>query len=378
MPDLSFRHPAHEGQGLTVMLEGDLEFGGMERIVTAVADRWPKASLVAPHFRDDPRPHLFPDARGVELPGRPHRYLAPLHAERLRRRAHLGGDLVLALHSSGWALGPRADPGVPVVAYTNGQPRWSTTVAPQYLRDQPWPVRRAVLAALPLMRIDQQRLRRRADRLLACSRFAAATLPEPAQILYPPVAVDLFQGRGDPDGHLLAIGRLVPQKRFGRLIDAARGCGRRLIVVGVGPELDGLRRVAPPNVSFAGAVSDDELNDLLGGSRALVHPTVEEFGIVMAEALAAGVPVISLRAGGALEIVQDGRTGCLVDELNSHTLRHALDGLVHDPDACRASVERFATGRFLHELAAVLDGATAWSGPADPDPADADQAMSIA
>ncbi len=360
------------------MLEGDVEFGGMERIVTAVADRWPAATLVTPHFRDDPRPHLFPTARPVELPGRPHRFVAPVHAERLRRRGRLDGDVVLALHSSGWALGPRVVPGVPVVAYTNGQPRWSTAMARYYLQDQPWPLRRAVQAVLPLMRAHQRRLRRRADRLLACSRYAATTLPEPAQILYPPVAVDLFAGHGDPDGHLLAIGRLVPHKRFDQLIEAVRGSGLRLTIAGVGPELDRLRRIAPPRVSFAGAVTDAELKVLLTGARALVHPTIEEFGIVMAEALAAGVPVIALRAGGALEIVQDGRTGCLVDELDSPTLRRALDGLVHDPVACRASVDRFATDRFLDELGAVLDDPGGRNGPTEPEPVDADQAMSIA
>ena len=359
----SFRDPAHDGSGLTLVLEQNAEFGGMERIVAAATARWPAAKLVATRFQDGPGPDLFPAAQTVDLPGQRLQYLASLHARRLGRAIVVQGDVVLALHSSGWALGARADPGTPVVAFTNGSPRWAGPMAPFYLRRSAWPTRAAVRLAMPMLRADQRRLRGRADLLLACSRFAAATLPEPARVVYPPVDVARFSGSGDPDGHVLAVGRLVAHKRFDVLVQALRGRPERLLVVGVGPELSALRRIAPPNVTFVGSVDDDELAGLFHGASALVHPTVEDFGIVMAEALAAGVPVIAPRQGGALEIVPDADCGRLLDLVTPETIGRALDTLDHDPAACRAAAARFAPEAFADQLGGALDAVCGREAP---------------
>jgi glycosyltransferase involved in cell wall biosynthesis len=356
---LSFRDPAHNGTGLTVVLEQGSFVGGMERIAEAVVRRWPAATLVVPRFRAETSGELFPDAVSIDLPGRRKHFLAPLHARRLERALVLDGDVVLALHSSGWALGARALPGTPVVAFTNGPPRWTGPMAPYYMRHRAWPVRAGLLAALPLLRAHQRLLRERADLVIACSHYAAAALPPPVQVIHSPVDVARFAGRGDPEGHLLAVGRLMAHKRFDVLLRALRGRPEQLVVVGVGPELEKLRRMAPPNVVFAGGVDDDELASLLHGARALVHPTVEEFGIAMVEALSAGVPVIAPRAGGALEIVTDGVTGRLLDVVTPEAIGAALDTLTHDPEACWAAAARFGCGRFVDQLGSALDAACA-------------------
>jgi glycosyltransferase involved in cell wall biosynthesis len=228
---------------------------------------------------------------------------------------------------------------------------------PFYVRDRAWPVRLAARAALPLHDRLQRRLRARADVALASSEFSSARLPEPAPVLYPPVDTERFTGRGDPNGHVVAVARLVAHKRIDVLVEAMRGRRERLVVVGTGPELARLRRDAPANVEFTGQVDDDRLAAILSGARALVHPTAEEFGIVMAEALASGVPVIAPQAGGALEIVEDGRTGHLLAQVTPDTISDALDNLGFDPAACREGAQRFGQDRFLDELGAVLDAA---------------------
>lgn len=357
---LSFRDPAHNGTGLTVVLEQGSFIGGMERIAEAVLRRWPAATLVVPRFRGEPSGELFPEAVSVDLPGRREHFLAPLHARRLERALVLDGDVVLALHSSGWALGMRVLPGIPIVAFTNGPPRWSGPLARYYVRDRGWPIRAGLLAALPLLRAHQRRLRRRADLVIACSHYAAAHLPPPVEVIHSPVDVARFAGgRGDPEGHLIAVGRLVPHKRFDVLVRALRGRPEQLVVVGVGPELEVLRRMAPPNVVFAGSVEDDELVRLMHGARALVHPAIEEFGIAMVEALSAGVPVIAPRAGGALEILTDGVTGRLLDVVTPEAIGAALDTLTHDPQACWAAAARFGSERFADQLGSALDAACA-------------------
>lgn len=329
----------------------------MERIGQLIVSRWPETRVIAPRFLDDGGQTLYPSARHIEFAGPRSHLRAPLYARRMERALRLEGEVVLALHSSGWALGARPAPGVPVVAFTNGPPRWMGRPLPHYVRDRARPFRLAARAALPLHDRLQRRLRARADVILASSRFAAAKLPEPAQVIYPPVDTARFSGPGDPDGHLIAVARLVAHKRIDVLVEAVRDRPERLVVVGAGPELARMRAVAPANVEFTGPVDDARLAALLGGARALVHPTFEEFGIVMAEALASGVPVIAPREGGALEIVEHGRTGLLLPEVTPAALRAALDDLPFDSLACRQAAERFGEQRFLDELGAVLNAA---------------------
>jgi glycosyltransferase involved in cell wall biosynthesis len=109
---------------------------------------------------------------------------------------------------------------------------------------------------------------------------------------------------------------------------------------------------------FTGFVSDAELRALYRRSIALVCLSVEDFGIAMAEAQATGTPVIAPRAGGALEIVADGETGLLLDSPSPQTIAEAvrtIGELRLDPDACRASAERFSEERFLAATERVIE-----------------------
>jgi glycosyltransferase involved in cell wall biosynthesis len=110
-------------------------------------------------------------------------------------------------------------------------------------------------------------------------------------------------------------------------VRAAAGRRERLLVVGEGPERARLERLAGPNVSFLGWVGEDALADLVAGCRALLHPAVDDFGMVMVEAMAAGRPVVASREGGAPDIVRDGETGTFMAEPTAAALRDALDRL---------------------------------------------------
>src|SRR5207244_283063 len=109
--------------------------------------------------------------------------------------------------------------------------------------------------------------------------------------------------------YYLVLSELMPHKRIDTAVRAFNRLGLPLVVAGDGPETRRLRRLANPNVSFAGRVTDVEAAELLQGCRALIAPAVEEFGIAAVEAQAAGRPVVSIKAGGALETVREGVTG---------------------------------------------------------------------
>src|SRR5690606_26622952 len=114
-----------------------------------------------------------------------------------------------------------------------------------------------------------------------------------AEVIYPPVDVERFAPTGrPPEDFYLVVSRLVPYKRIDLAIEAANRLGRRLIVVGDGPERSRLERLAGPGVEFRGHVTDDEASDLLARCRGMVFPGLEDFGIAPLEAQASGRPVI--------------------------------------------------------------------------------------
>jgi glycosyltransferase involved in cell wall biosynthesis len=137
---------------------------------------------------------------------------------------------------------------------------------------------------------------------------------------------------------------------------------RPLVVVGDGPELRKLRRLAGPTVSFTGRVPDARVAELLSSARALVVTAAEEFGIAAVEALASGRPVIALAAGGVRESVREGQTGAYYERAEPEALAaavEAFDPLSVDPADCVAAAQRFGTERFQTALRQIVVRAVA-------------------
>ena len=159
-------------------------------------------------------------------------------------------------------------------------------------------------AALPWLRARHARLARRADRVLTNSSASAAGLGTrygiAAEVVHPPVRTAFFTPAPRERRHVLVVSRLVAHKRVDEAIEAARLAGLPAVVVGGGRRLEQLRAGAGRHATFTGWVDDERLRELYRSAVALVCPSVEEFGIVMAEALACGTPVVAPRAGGAL------------------------------------------------------------------------------
>lgn len=183
-----------------------------------------------------------------------------------------------------------------------------------------------------------------------------------AVVINPPVDVGYFGAAPAADrdqnrDHLLGVGRWVPYKRFDLMIAVAEAARLPLVIAGSGPEERRLRQLAADatvEVTFVGRPDDAELRRLYWGSRALLYPTHEDFGIVPVEAQACGTPVIGLARGGLLETVIDGETGLLAaDERALATLVPRTGGL--DPERIRANADGFAPHVFAARTTAWLD-----------------------
>ena len=171
-----------------------------------------------------------------------------------------------------------------------------------------------------------------------------------ARVIFPPVDTEFFTpGSETPGAYDLVVSALAPYKRIELVLEAYRGTGRALKVVGTGPEERALRARAPAEACFLGRVSDAELRELYRGCRAVLMPGVEDFGIVPVEAMACGRPAVAFAEGGGVETVQPGETGVLFHQATPQALRAAVDslqGLRFNTGALRARAEALSRRSF--------------------------------
>jgi glycosyltransferase involved in cell wall biosynthesis len=185
-----------------------------------------------------------------------------------------------------------------------------------------------------------------------------------APIIHPPVETHRFTP-GTPGDSLLVVSELVPHKRVRVALEAARRTATPIRIVGSGPEHESLTQ-AYPEAEFLGRVADEQLAELFAGARAVIVPSMEEFGITAVEAQAAGRPVIAPAAGGARETVLDGQTGILatLDDVDSFV--RAIEGigdLDFDPACAVANAERFSVASFQGQLDAAVRRTIQSRGP---------------
>jgi len=126
--------------------------------------------------------------------------------------------------------------------------------------------------------------------------------------------------------YILFLGRLCPEKRPDRAIEIARQAGIRLkIAAKVDPvDREYFDAVIKPLlndrlIEYVGEVSDGQKQELLGNAYALIHPIEfpEPFGLVMIESMACGTPIVAFRTGSIPEVIDEGVTGFVVDDIPS-------------------------------------------------------------
>ncbi len=175
---------------------------------------------------------------------------------------------------------------------------------------------------------------KRPDRVISISNEVQRRIKKyyglDSTVVYPPVSLGLsFAATGKssiPDkNYYLVVSRLVPYKKIQLAVEACTKLGKKLIVIGIGSELEYLRSIAGPTVKFIGKVSDEKLIQYYYNSKALIFPGIEDFGITMVESLAFGKPVIAFEAGGALEIIQNYKTGIFFPEQKCESLIEAIE-----------------------------------------------------
>jgi glycosyltransferase involved in cell wall biosynthesis len=336
-----------------------LEFPGA-RLLTTLSrpDRMPPAFAVA-------EPSLL-----QRIPGATehHQALLPLMPAAWRLRSRVEDVDVVVSSSHACAKAVRADPAIPHVCYCHTPMRYAWEFDLERERFPP-PLRPAAAAAMGAFRRWDRRAARRVDRFVANSRDVAARIRRvygrEAVVVHPPVDTGFFTPGGPRGDHFLYVGRWVAYKRPDLVVESFRDLPFRLVMAGGGPMEDRLRGRATPNVDFVGRVPDERLRELMRSARALIFPAHEDFGIVMAEALACGTPVIALDAGGARDIVTHGETGWLIPGQDVRALSLAIREAMRAPvdaEALSRAAAQFGRERYRREMRVVVEQAVGVRG----------------
>lgn len=341
-------------------------FGGAERVLAALMELFPHAPVFTLVCDEKLLGKKLDTGRLrtsflQRLPGaqRSHRYfplgLMPLAVEQFDLSDF---DVVLsATHSFG--KGVITGPGTLHISYCFTPTRYAWDDSHRYVREfsRSTFFQRLAPPALSYIRLWDYFAAQRVDVYLTLSHFVARRIRKyyrrQAQVIPPPVNVGAFSPSASNDGYYLIVSRLVPYKRIELAIDACERLGRPLKIVGTGPEESVLRERARTWTSFLGFVPDEDLPMIYRGSRALLFPQEEDFGITALEAAASGKPTIAYRAGGALETVVDGRTGIFfgrqtVDDLAKAIQRY--EQLSWDTHEIRRHASAYDQNVFLRRM----------------------------
>jgi len=176
------------------------------------------------------------------------------------------------------------------------------------------------------------------------------------------IDVDAFAVHPSPGEHLLFFGRIHPDKGTAQAIEVARRCGRRLDIAGIIQDEEYFRHEVAPHIDgkhvrYLGAVDASARAEVLGGAYALLHliDFDEPFGYSVVEAMACGTPVIAYSSGAVPEVMEHGRTGFVVQELDD-----AVEAVRRVPELSRARCrkvfeERFTAERMARDYVAVYE-----------------------
>lgn len=292
--------------------------------------------------------------------------LTPIALEHFDLR---GYDLVISCES-GPAKGVLTSSHTRHVCYCHTPMRYLWDLYPAYLHE--WTrssLKRALIAPLAnYLRIWDVASAMRVDQFIANSRNVQNRIwkayRRSSEIIYPPVAVDGFYTAVSDDYYLI-VSELVAYKRIDDAVRCFTRTGRRLKIVGGGPEYSRLKSISGKTVEFCGRVSDFELRNLYARSRAVLLPGEEDFGIVPVEALASGKPVIALGKGGVLETVplSNPLGAFFYLEPGEHHLEAAVEEFEREekyvrPAELRSHAGRFSKEVFQREMSSILFGST--------------------
>ncbi len=277
-------------------------------------------------------------------------------------------DYDIVISSSGaWSKGIVTRVSTIHIAYIHSPMRfvWDENIryAQQRTRKNPGVFLRWLLSYL---RVWDFEAAQRPDVMIANSQYTQKRIEKfyrrTANVVYPPVHVnDASKEATREREYFLVVARLSEYKNVELAIDVCTRLDMPLRVVGAGRMEKALRKRASGKVQILGWQSKESLQEHYRHARAVLFPSEEDFGIVMAEALAYGTPVIAYGRGGACEIIEPGKTGELFYAQTQEVLADGIRRFIekekaqgYDKNAMRERAMQFSREAFRKNIRTVL------------------------
>lgn len=353
------------------------EIGGGEKVILAVHKMFPKAPIYTSQYRSK-RATWFDDCdiRTGWLNWLPQwsRRLVPFLRQAYFNHLDLSGyDLVISVTGAeAKSVKTKSKTHAAIhICYCHAPTQYYWTLYDQYMENPGFgkilnPPARFVLKMLigPLRKADYKAAQR-PDYFVANSTYVKDEITKfygrESIVIWPGVDVEKIQvaarsiKSGERKGFVIS-GRQVSWKRVDLAIEACIKTGDNLLVIGDGPEHAHLVEIAAgsDNISFLPRYNGvEEVVKYFKSSQAFLFPSLEPFGIVPVEALAAGTPVVALKKGGALDFINDGKNGAFFAEQSVDSLVEALNRIkkmAFDEKDVMKSAEKFSNNNFENKL----------------------------
>lgn len=358
------------GRPLRVAIVHDwLVGGGAERVVYELHQMFPDAPIYTSYATDEWRKRLD----GKVVTG----WLQ--HFGKLRKFMVLGRmwwfsrldlssfDLVISSSGNGEAFSVKTPETTTHICYCHTPTHYYWRHYDQYIARPGFgildPIARLGLRLLvgPLRKWDL-RASQRPDYYIANSHHIKDDIKRyygrDAEVIHPPVDVERFKDAPQNNRHgFVTMSRLAAAKRMDIPVEACNKLGVPLKVIGRGPDLPRLKKLAGPTIAFPENVSDAEMPAQLASGQAFLFASFDDFGISPVEALAAGTPVIAYKAGGALDYVIPGKTGMFYTEQTAESMADAVqkfDPKAYDHQEIVAFAQNFSPAMFRKHMTGFI------------------------
>jgi len=346
-----------------------VDSGGAEKVLAAMLLHWPHAPVYTlVHDSQGPtatflKGHKVYTSFLQKLPQATRRYrsflpLAPIAIEQFDLSEF---DLVIS-NSYAVAKGVLTGPDQLHICMCCSPIRYAWDLQHQYLRESGLDKGFTGLLArivLHYIRIWDARTANGVDKFIAISEFIARRIKKvygrESTIIYPPVDIDSFCLSEKKEDFYLTASRMVTYKRIDLIVEAfSKMPDKQLVVIGDGPDFRKIQLRAKSNVVLLGYQPIEVLIDYMQRAKAFVFAAEEDFGIIPIESQACGTPVIAYGKGGAIETVQDGKTGIFFEEQTPESLIAAVQKFEQmspfDTHAMRENAKHFSEQRFYSEF----------------------------
>ncbi len=373
------------------------QWGGAEQVLACIAAMFPEAPIYT-LFREDnlPLDQAYAGtmatlaARTIHVSSlqkyprvlRQHRLLLPFYPTATEKLDLTPYDVVIS-DSGAWVKGVITRPDSVHINYCHSPTRFLWDWHERYLREQHVSGLKSLMVTplMSLLRIWDRWAADRVDFYVANSvnvqRRIAKYYERPSTVIYPPVDVlahereiphgkikrtikTIYDGQDNQDNYYLVVGRLSSYKKVDLAVEACNRLQLPLHIVGTDPKgkmIARLRKKSWGTVQVLPNLNRSDLQEQYRHAKALLMCGVEDFGMVMVEAMAFGKPVLAYHQGGALEIVESGKTGEFFEQESVRSLMDAIRLFEsrwaqnhYQPREIFAAVKRFDSSRFKHEF----------------------------